>query len=37
MGAILDLIDKMFTPIGFVVTIGIVAGIYYLVKWLMED
>ncbi|ADJ27583.1 hypothetical protein NOC27_2005 [Nitrosococcus oceani AFC27] len=37
MGAILELVDKMFTPIGFVVTIGIIAGIYYFVRWLMKD
>ena len=37
MGAILELVDKMFTPIGFIVTIAIVAAIYYFVQWLMKD
>jgi len=37
MGAILELVEKMFTPIGMVVTIAIIAAIYYFVQWLMKD
>lgn len=37
MGAILELTDKIFTPVGFVVTIALIAGIYYFVRWIMKD
>jgi hypothetical protein len=37
MGAILELTDKMFTPIGFIVTVAIIAGAYYFIRWLMKD
>jgi hypothetical protein len=37
MGAILDLVEKMFTPVGFVVTIAIIAAIYYFIQWLIKD
>lgn len=37
MGAILELTDKMFTPVGIVVTVALIAGIYYFVQWVMKD
>jgi hypothetical protein len=37
MGAILELTDKMFTPIGLIVTVAIVAGAYYFIRWVMKD
>lgn len=37
MGAILELTEKVFTPVGFVVTIAIIAAVYYFVRWLMKD
>ncbi|CAH9019094.1 hypothetical protein NURINAE_01326 [Candidatus Nitrosacidococcus sp. I8] len=37
MGAILKLTNMMFTPIGLVVTVAVVVGIYYFAQWLMKD
>lgn len=37
MGAIIDLLDKAATPIGFVVTIAIIAGLYYFIRWVLKD
>lgn len=37
MGAILDLVQLVQTPIGMVVAIAIVAGIYYFVRWVTKD
>jgi hypothetical protein len=37
MGAILELTDKMFTPIGLIVTVAIIAGVYYFARWVMKD
>ena len=37
MGAILDLVEMAKTPVGFIVTIVLFAGIYYFVKWVMAD
>lgn len=37
MGAILDLVQLVQTPIGMIVAIAIVAGIYYFVRWVIKD
>lgn len=37
MGAILDLVQLVQTPIGFIVAVAIVAGIYYFVRWVTKD
>jgi len=37
MGAILDLVEKMRTPGGIVVTLLIVAAAYLFYKWVMAE
>ncbi len=37
MGAILDLVEKMRTPGGIVVTIIIVIAAYFFYKWVMAE
>jgi hypothetical protein len=37
MGAILDLIPLMMTPVGIVVTIAVLASIFFFVRWVMKD
>ncbi len=37
MGAILDLVEKMRTPGGIVVTILIVVAAYFFYKWVMAE
>ncbi len=37
MGAILDLVEKMRTPGGIVVTIIVIAVAYFFYKWVMAE
>lgn len=37
MGAILDLVEKMRSPTGIVVTIVIVAVAFFFVRWVFKD
>jgi hypothetical protein len=37
MGAILDLVEKMRSPTGIVVTIAIVAIAFFFVRWVFKD
>lgn len=37
MGAILDLVEKMRTPMGIVVTIGIIVVGVLFVRWVFSD
>ncbi len=37
MGAILDLVEKMQSPMGIVVTIGIVIAGYFFYKWVTAE
>lgn len=37
MGAILELVNAMFTPIGIIVTVAVIAGAYYFARWVMKD
>ncbi|BCX81694.1 hypothetical protein MIT9_P1272 [Methylomarinovum caldicuralii] len=37
MGAILDLVEKMRTPGGIVVTILIIVAAYFFYKWVMAE
>ncbi len=37
MGAILDLVEKMRSPVGIVVTIVIIAAGVFFVRWVFND
>lgn len=37
MGAILDLVSYATTPIGAVITIALVAGLYFFGRWVLTD
>ncbi|MDD5036967.1 MAG: hypothetical protein PHE55_19750 [Methylococcaceae bacterium] len=37
MGAILDLVEKMRSPMGIVVTIAIIAGAIFFARWVFAD
>jgi len=37
MGAILDLVEKMRTPMGMVVTIAVIAAGVFFVRWVFSD
>jgi hypothetical protein len=37
MGAILDLVEKMRSPMGIVVTLVIIAAGYFFVRWVFTD
>jgi thiamine transporter ThiT len=37
MGAILDLVEKMRTPTGIVVTIAIIAIAVFFIRWVFAD
>ncbi|MEY2701061.1 MAG: hypothetical protein RIQ52_1816 [Pseudomonadota bacterium] len=37
MGAILDLVEKMRSPVGIVVTLAIIAVGFYFVRWVFND
>jgi hypothetical protein len=37
MGAILDLVEKMRSPMGIVVTLAIVAVGFFFVRWVFTD
>jgi hypothetical protein len=37
MGAILDLVEKMRSPTGIVVTIAIVVIAFFFVRWVFKD
>lgn len=37
MGAILDLVEKMRTPTGMVVTLIVIAAAVFFVRWVLSD
>jgi hypothetical protein len=37
MGAILDLVEKMRSPVGIVVTIVVIAAAVFFVRWVFSD
>lgn len=37
MGMILDLVEKMRTPMGIVVTLVVVAAGFFFVRWVFSD
>ena len=37
MGAILDLVEKMRSPVGIVVTIAVIAAGVFLFRWVFKD
>jgi len=37
MGAILDLVEKMRSPMGMVVTIVVIAAAVFFVRWVFSD
>jgi hypothetical protein len=37
MGAILELVSMMFTPIGLIVTLGGCAALYFFLRWVLTD
>ena len=37
MGAILDLVEMAKSPVGFITAIALFAGIYFFIKWVMDD
>ncbi len=37
MGAVLELVQMMFTPLGLVVTIACGAALFFFVRWVLTD
>lgn len=37
MGAILELVSLMFTPLGLIVTLAGVAALYFFLRWVLTD
>lgn len=37
MGAVLELVQMMFTPLGLVVTIAGGAALFFFVRWVLTD
>ncbi len=37
MGAVLELVQMMFTPIGLIVTLGAGAALFFFVRWVLTD
>lgn len=37
MGAILEVVNLMATPIGMAVTIAVALGAYYFMRWVLKD
>lgn len=37
MGAILELVSMMFTPLGLIVTLGGAAALFFFARWVLTD
>ncbi len=37
MGGILELVEHLKSPVGIVVAVAVIAGIYFYYKWLTKD
>lgn len=37
MGAILDLVSMIFTPLGLIVTAAVCAGLFFFARWVLTD